>query len=530
MIIFELPATREGTGLRAASLGSCRVRNPLYVLRDRGDLRICVGGLAATHTAAEASQTLALVRGELSISDFLSPYIFETLRVPSTTELRRTLGGGVDAFLLEVSDDKQFYYRDICLQQNFVVRSLVQPFHGALLAWYRDVSLGRPITEDCIQTGLEKLREGGFRHDDEMADLLRHVRLKRHGGADLTQSLRAMMAQVGGRWIVVGSIVVPGHQGAIMHDRRTLNDNLKTAADLCGAIFYDPSQLVIDHGRATALESDGANIYEYDEAFYPTVGETLISLIRTGRPAPRKESRPDAPPTPSEAASASRSARTRLADRLNAELAPLHRDRLAKLGLRSSGLYAHYQRLVEVSELIGPRERAAFELVDAYLPAYDAYAVMRAGLGELALLLAASGRSVIAYEPNANRAAAIHEGAVHLEEAGLLNPGALSIVGTLTPEEPLSGRVLGLGLDVAQVADEAAAAPHLQRIAAFDALLIDPRTFLRLRNDPADQAALADAVRALGFDARRDYPADGLFWFRRAEELLEALPVHRTHG
>ena len=530
MVIFELPATRDGGGLRAASLGSCRVRNPLYVLRDRGDLTICAGGLAATHTAAEARQTLALVRGELSISDFLSPYIFETDRAPSVAGLRRTLGGGVDVFLLEVSDDKQFYYGDICLQQNFVARSLVQPCRGALLGWYREICLGRPIDEDCVQTALGKLREGGFRHDEEMADLLRQMRLERHGADDHAATLKTMMTLVGGRWIVVGAIVVPGHQGAIMHDRRTLNDNLGAAATLCGATFYDPSQLVVDHGRATALESDGANIYEYDEAFYPTVGEALVSLVRIGRPAPAKNSCADPGSNPSEAPRASRVARDRLADHLNGELTPLHRARLADLGSRDSGLYAHYQRLVEASNLIGVRERATFELVDAYLPAYDAYAVMRAGLGELALLLAASGRSVIAFEPNLNRAAAIDAGRLHLEQAGILTVGALSLVATLTPEEPFGRRVLGLGLDVAQVADEAAAAPHLQRVRAFDALLIDPRIFLRLRDDPADQAALALALEAIGFDACRDYPASGLCWFHRSEQRLKRPLMQRTHA
>ena len=34
--IFELPATREGGALRAVALGSCRVKNPMLVLRDQG--------------------------------------------------------------------------------------------------------------------------------------------------------------------------------------------------------------------------------------------------------------------------------------------------------------------------------------------------------------------------------------------------------------------------------------------------------------------------------------------------------------
>lgn len=59
MVIFELPASREWGDPRAMSLGSCRVKNPLLVLRDRGHLRISAEGPMPTHTAAEALQGLA---------------------------------------------------------------------------------------------------------------------------------------------------------------------------------------------------------------------------------------------------------------------------------------------------------------------------------------------------------------------------------------------------------------------------------------------------------------------------------------
>jgi hypothetical protein len=71
MVKFKLPS--DGGGLRACCLGSCRVHDPLYRLRDRGDLRICDAGFAATHSAAEALQALDLVTGDQTI-------LAETLR------------------------------------------------------------------------------------------------------------------------------------------------------------------------------------------------------------------------------------------------------------------------------------------------------------------------------------------------------------------------------------------------------------------------------------------------------------------
>ena len=206
---------------------------------------------------------------------------------------------------------------------------------------------------------------------------------------------------------------------------------------------------------------------------------------------------------------------SRLAARVNAELLALHRDRLDELGPRESGLEAHYVRLLEREALVGDHEKKSLRLIDNYLPSYDVYAVMRAGLGELALLLAASGRRVIAFEPDRRRRAAIEDGRARLETTGLAPAGALTVVGALTPQGDLPRRVLGVGLDVAHVPSESAAAPHLARMGAFEALLIELRLFLKRRESPVDQAFAAQALRSLGFDDCREFPGEALAWFGR---------------
>lgn len=290
MIIFELPAEPAGRALRASSLGSCRVRNPIITLRDRGDLTLLAEGPAPTHTAAEALQTLEIVLGERDVPDSLSPYIFETEQTPAMNRLECWLREGLDVFVLEVSQDKQFSYGDIYLNQNFVARNLVQAQRGALLDWYRQICRGQLADEPCVQAALDRLRDAGLRHDDGMADLLRRVRLDRHSGEAMIQSLGALMSKAGGRWVVIGPFVVPGHDGAIMRERRDLNGKLEAAAAHCGATFFDPSQLITDYGQATVLAGDGADIYEYSEAFYPLLGEMLARLVRDTRPAGRRAS------------------------------------------------------------------------------------------------------------------------------------------------------------------------------------------------------------------------------------------------
>ena len=303
MVIFELPAHRRVGDLRAWALGSCRVRNPLFVLRDRGDLRIRADGPTPTHTAAEALQSLAIVMGECAIPEGLHSLIFESEHRPAIDRLARTQREGIDVFLLEISDDRQFTYGDILLNQNFVSRHLVQAQRGALLDWYREISRGSFAEETTVETALAKLREGGFRHDEQMASLLRGIRLERCEARDVAATLEAMAAKMGGRWIVVGPFATPGDEGDIMRRRRVFNGTLSEAAARCGAVFYDPSRLLVQHGRAVALAGGGADIYEYAESFYPTVGEALVELVRSVGPPRGRQSQ--APPIPASLAAES---------------------------------------------------------------------------------------------------------------------------------------------------------------------------------------------------------------------------------
>jgi hypothetical protein len=298
MVIFELPPNRDRADLRAVSMGSCRVRNPLAVLRDRGDLRIRAEGPSPTHTAAEALQSLAVVLGEQYIPEGLHPYIYESDHRRSVGPLARALGEGIDVFLLEISDDKQFSYDGLCLNQNFVSRNLVQAHRGALLDWYREVCRAQAADESVVQAALENLRESGAQHDGAMADLLRGIRLERSDGEDIARTLAALTAKMGGRWVVVGPFAVPGDDGSIMQRRRAFNAALSQAAVKCGALFYDPSQLIFTYGKTTALAGGGVDIYEYDESFYPTLGETLVGLVRAVGPSRKRPAAPVSEPPP----------------------------------------------------------------------------------------------------------------------------------------------------------------------------------------------------------------------------------------
>jgi len=284
-------------------------------------------------------------------------------------------------------------------------------------------------------------------------------------------------------------------------------------------LIYDFLADALDRPRlGTYPESE--KLRRDTEAAFPELAEmgTLIDFPGVSHTSRTSVARSTARHQPNAADQARAVSPDELADRLNGLLIALHRSRLNDLGVIDSGLGPHYEAVLGQNMLVGLREERTLELISRQLPAYDGFAVMRAGLGELALLIAASGRRTIAFEPYATRQAAIEAGRVHLEDAGVLSPGALTVVPSLAPEGPLEGRVLGVGLDVAHVHSEAAATPFLQRMTAFQALLIVPRTFLRLRKEAQEQTALAERLMNLGFDARRDYPADALSWFFKSND------------
>jgi hypothetical protein len=285
MIIFEVPSNGGQGGIRVASLGSCRVRAPISALADRGDLRICEKNLVRTHTAAEALQEIDLIMGEKSIPEFLWPFVFSRGETSKHQLLASLLRKRVGVFILEISGDRQFSFADVVLQAHLLSINLVQAHRKALLEWFRNVCDGREVDDACVRAALDGLRREGLDVDARTGELLRGIRLERQTGEAIESVLGAMIAKLGGHWIIVGHFVVPGLEGAVMADRRALNDKSRRAAAIHGAQFYDPSELIAEHGRAIALDAEGAHIFHYAPEFNPTVGEKLVALVRQCQPA-----------------------------------------------------------------------------------------------------------------------------------------------------------------------------------------------------------------------------------------------------
>jgi hypothetical protein len=282
MVIFEAPA-KDGQGrIRVASIGSCRSHAPIAALVARGDLKVQARNSARTHTVGEALQMIEIALGEKSIPEFLGPFVLSPNELSRAEALASVIREGVDVFVLEISHDRQFTFGDVCLQAHLLSTHLVHARRKALLEWFRNLCNGRAIDEACIQGALEGLRREGFEADAPMDGLLRGIGLEQQSGETIAGVLGALKAKLGGRWVVVGHFAVPGQEGAVMADRRALNEKLRGAAAVRGAAFYDPSDLIAEYGPVAALDAKGTHTLHYAPSFHATVGEKLLALAGGG--------------------------------------------------------------------------------------------------------------------------------------------------------------------------------------------------------------------------------------------------------
>jgi len=522
--IYDLPDWTAGRSRSVGVVGSCRLHDPLTLLEAR---RACLRRFidrAVTHTVASALQNFDIIAGATP-PEVLRPLILEDgeLVLPPKGDGEGLLAS-VDTFLVEVSDAQLFRCGDWLLQSDLLFRNLVKRHARALFAWYRQLTVDGRADAAVVKDAVEALKAEEVGGLDELTEVLRHTRLERQEPEDIAAEVRALAESRLARWIFVSHFAVEGDDGALMQTRRSLIAGVRDGAAAAGAEFFDPSILVTRFGREAALAGDGADLFEYAEAFRPTVARALLALLRNGPEAAANVSE-DEPGTPSE--SESESTPMAPASVQHADIAPsiaaverdliaFHKRRLKRLGPRDSGLFDHYAGLIGAGRIFSPADPWRLDWVLNYLPAYDRYVVYRAGLGELGFALAHAGRKVAVWEPNGLRHEAIAAALKHLagrhpaiaDNFTLVEGPADAVV--LEPGETS----LGLAFSVVMLGegdDEAAFAAALART---DALLLSPRHFLRQRPAAGAEAEVEALLAPLGYSFE-DTPLAELVLARR---------------
>lgn len=526
MRVFDVPKGYAGIGrqLRVAVHGSCRVHDPFEALAAAGKLtKVWANHLAVSYTFGEACQALQWSLGERAIPAELLPFIFDDpARLPAIEPQQLRVLESVDVFIAEISELRQIRYRDFFFQIQVFMRNFVSRHGTALLPWYRLFSTGQPATRDVVQEALCHLAHLDAEERSFVESIMVETQLAAIDPESAKRAIATLAATCDARWLFVSHFVVPGMSGTLMLDRSKLREILRAATEECNVGFFDPSQMVGRYGRGMALANAGADIYHYNPDFQSKIGDALLLQLSSTLEPDRDAFEMAAPSaaTPLQPISCA----------LNALLTMCHRERLAGLGVDGSGLHAHYALLLERCEIVGRQELDIAEIILRYLPEFDCYHVLRAGLGEMAFLLAVHGCKTKAFDPFASRLSALTAGAKYLRSCGFLGKNGVDATLATVPSPAAGERTLAVATQLSLTASPAEEEIILRQLEQYDAVLFMPGALVRPRDSKADEELLIDRFRSAGFVDVRDYPHSRLVYCARGRESDRSSDVRRDPG
>lgn len=509
--VFE-QGRQSGTGgpLRIAVIGSCRVHDPFEDLADAGKLlRVWANNQVSPYTLGEVCQIIQYTRMEKEIPSEFVPFIFENIHsFPVHNAMQQQMINNIDAFIVEISDFRQFVCDDIYFQFNYFWREFISHYGAAVMPWYQAFSRGLEVGEDVVVATLSKIEASGTERA-LVERILRRTRIEELDVGEMAACIERIRFKPQAEWVFVSHFVVPGVEGTLMSDRKKLRERLRAATTACGAQMFDPSEIIARHGREVALAKEGRDVYHYNPSFQAVIAEDLLGLVNRlaggrrrfafGPAADRAAVGPQA------------------AARLNELLVPFYRDRMQRLGVDESGLYSHYENLITRGEIISLRELQITDLIINFLPAYSRCHVLKAGLGEIALLLSGAGLVTLATEPNDNRRAAILAAHEFLQRQGVAAAERLEITEALIPDREDERRILAVATQFGGGYSPEQEEALLKLLERYHGVVFDPRIFMRRRETLSEQDAFTDQMRHHGFGVVRAFPALDLVYCAKSE-------------
>lgn len=503
-------------------IGSCRVNDPFEVLAESGRaVRVWANIQSAPHTFGEVRQIVKFTLGEFEIPREFQPFVFhpsepEPVRTPAVKRILET----VDTVFIEVCELRELRHDPYYFQVNHFYREFVSKYGAALLPWYRAFSLGEAITEELVAGALEKLSDRGPEERKFIEAVLRKTQLKPTTVEAALEAFKDIRFDDAKQWVLVSHFLVPGLGGTQMKDRAESIEMVRKVAAQNSVAMYDPSELLVRHGRQVALASEGRDIYHYHSDFNVTVANALLQtagLITAPKGSAVKTSK-----SPSDLVLEATS-------RTNNMLIELHRMRVDQMGVDKSGLYAHYKGLLDDGRLADQQISSLANLIVNLLPRFDSYHVLRAGLGELALVLASAGRQVVGFDQNPGRFAAMTAGLEALCDSEPEAGRRFAVGRAAIPYVEKSNRTLAIAHHLIGYKPEQEEAV-LDELGSYAAVLIDPRIFLFARKSQEEQEAMIETMRSRGFTQIREFPTLGVAYCAKpgavaVEAAIEAAPT-----
>jgi len=191
---------------------------------------------------------------------------------------------------------------------------------------------------------------------------------------------------------------------------------------------------------------------------------------------------------------------------LNDALVEIHSRRLADLGTVESGLFDSYAKLVGGGSVVRKRELEILELIGNELPAFEEHVVLRAGLGEFALLLEAAGLLTQACEANGRRFTALTASVDRLARTDVPDDRRLLTTCWFLPDAVRAQPALLVALDFGYNAPIENDPEFQRRLGQFTGILFAPQLFIHFRQSEAEEQAGIDYLRSQGFSRFTEFP------------------------
>ena len=247
--------------MRVTTIGTCRVNNPCAAGTRFYPYELCNQALYGfVHGTTEILQQIRHMRGA-PIPEELAPLISDRLNVPTH--------GGADCYLVEISSRKSIKFGDYYLQQNQIERcfnkrpelwSAMRTFRRPEMKEQRLEALNQlPAFKTVTDVERRFLTEGQVDYQTEDAIEL-----------DMAKILEELEAPV----IFVTHCNVPGRDGKIIADRARTVEAVERGAKSLSAPYYNPTQLVLEHGVALAM----TDVNHYSDQFQEMLASKFYGL------------------------------------------------------------------------------------------------------------------------------------------------------------------------------------------------------------------------------------------------------------
>lgn len=251
--------------LKVATLGSCRIANPMQGASAAGRISLANFDVGYLHTTSEVLQVLDWLDGE-SVEPALHGLLPfpRGAGVPSRPE--------VDVFIIEISSLKKVIVGDWVLQLNYFTErfrgdeNLLKTFQETIRADQRDrraILLG-------AQPGFAELDVGSRRVlVDSYVETVSRDELER----DMLEICQRLATPV----LFVTHCNIPGQHGQILRDRERISSWMAEMSETLGFCVYDPTAEIVSFGIERAMSDEGRGLAHFTEAFQETLAQRLIA-------------------------------------------------------------------------------------------------------------------------------------------------------------------------------------------------------------------------------------------------------------